>query len=108
MVNFGSPRVGNKAFAQEFNQLVPDAWRVVNRNDAVCTVPRLMGELCHSSATSVACAALTYEIASKVNSGFCWSTAWLGAWYNWTGRSGVINVNLCFLCLQATAMWDMQ
>jgi hypothetical protein len=43
MVNFGSPRVGNRAFAEDFNKLVPRAWRVVNRNDAVAAVPRLMG-----------------------------------------------------------------
>jgi predicted lipase len=43
MYNFGSPRVGNRVFAAEFNARVPDAWRVVNRSDAVCTVPRLMG-----------------------------------------------------------------
>ena len=43
MVNFGSPRVGNTHFAADFDRLVPDAWRVINNNDAVCTVPRLMG-----------------------------------------------------------------
>lgn len=41
--SFGSPRVGNRAFAQSFNALVPDCWRVVNSNDAVPLVPRLMG-----------------------------------------------------------------
>jgi len=46
MYNFGSPRVGNKAFATEFNRAVPHAWRLVNRNDAVVTVPRLVG-YCH-------------------------------------------------------------
>ena len=43
MYNYGSPRVGNKAFAVEFDRAVPNAWRVVNRQDAVVTVPRLMG-----------------------------------------------------------------
>ncbi|KAH7616902.1 putative Phospholipase A(1) DAD1, chloroplastic [Nannochloris sp. 'desiccata'] len=46
MYNFGSPRVGNKAFATEFNRAVQHAWRLVNRNDAVVTVPRLVG-YCH-------------------------------------------------------------
>ena len=46
MYNFGSPRVGNKAFATEFNKAVPNAWRLVNRNDGVATIPRLMG-YCH-------------------------------------------------------------
>ena len=43
MYNFGSPRVGNGHFAKEFDKKVPDAWRIVNRNDAVATIPRLMG-----------------------------------------------------------------
>ena len=41
--SYGSPRVGNKAFADAFNAAVPNAWRVVNNNDAVALVPRLMG-----------------------------------------------------------------
>lgn len=46
MYNYGSPRVGNKAFAVEFDRAVPNAWRIVNRRDAVVTVPRLVG-YCH-------------------------------------------------------------
>ena len=46
MINFGSPRVGNKAFAKSFDSLVPNAWRVVNSNDAVTLVPRMLG-YCH-------------------------------------------------------------
>lgn len=41
--SFGSPRVGNKAFAEAFNSVVPNCWRVVNNNDAVALVPRLIG-----------------------------------------------------------------
>ena len=41
--SFGSPRVGNKTFAEAFNQVVPNCWRVVNNNDAVALVPRLIG-----------------------------------------------------------------
>lgn len=41
--SFGSPRVGNRAFAEAFNAAVPAAWRVVNNNDAVALVPRLVG-----------------------------------------------------------------
>jgi hypothetical protein len=44
MYNFGSPRVGNGEFAADFNRHVPDAWRVVNADDAVATIPRLMGK----------------------------------------------------------------
>lgn len=46
MYNYGSPRVGNKRFARKFNELVPNAYRIVNGLDAVCTVPRLLG-YCH-------------------------------------------------------------
>ncbi|KAF4351585.1 hypothetical protein F8388_003238 [Cannabis sativa] len=66
MYNFGSPRVGNKRFADIYNQRgylrvhhsilslfsvllkekVKDSWRVVNHRDIIPTVPRLMG-YCH-------------------------------------------------------------
>jgi Lipase (class 3)/C2 domain len=41
--SYGSPRVGNRVFAYSFNKAVPNAWRVVNNNDAVALVPRLVG-----------------------------------------------------------------
>ncbi|XP_074320734.1 uncharacterized protein LOC141657401 isoform X2 [Silene latifolia] len=43
MYNFGSPRVGNKRFAEVYNQKVKNSWRVVNHRDIIPTVPRLMG-----------------------------------------------------------------
>lgn len=46
MYNFGSPRVGNKKFAQVYNEKVKDSWRVVNHRDIIPSVPRLMG-YCH-------------------------------------------------------------
>ncbi|KAG0615812.1 hypothetical protein M758_5G068700 [Ceratodon purpureus] len=46
MYNFGSPRVGNKRFADMYNQAIKDSWRVVNHRDIIPTVPRLMG-YCH-------------------------------------------------------------
>ncbi|KAJ8763901.1 hypothetical protein K2173_003683 [Erythroxylum novogranatense] len=46
MYNFGSPRVGNKRFAEVYNQKVKDSWRIVNHRDIIPTVPRLMG-YCH-------------------------------------------------------------
>ncbi|XP_057772152.1 uncharacterized protein LOC130991777 isoform X1 [Salvia miltiorrhiza] len=46
MYNFGSPRVGNRRFAEIYNQKVKDSWRVVNHRDIIPTVPRLMG-YCH-------------------------------------------------------------
>lgn len=36
---FGSPRVGNGAFADSFNRRVPNCWRVVNGWDAVVGLP---------------------------------------------------------------------
>ncbi|XP_023530237.1 uncharacterized protein LOC111792861 isoform X1 [Cucurbita pepo subsp. pepo] len=46
MYNFGSPRVGNRQFAEIYNKKVKDSWRVVNHRDIVPTVPHLMG-YCH-------------------------------------------------------------
>ncbi|CAK8570560.1 unnamed protein product [Lathyrus sativus] len=46
MYNFGSPRVGNKRFAEVYNEKVKDSWRVVNHRDIIPTIPRLMG-YCH-------------------------------------------------------------
>ncbi|XP_062166695.1 uncharacterized protein LOC133872999 isoform X2 [Alnus glutinosa] len=46
MYNFGSPRVGNKKFAELYNEKVKDSWRVINHRDIIPTVPRLMG-YCH-------------------------------------------------------------
>ncbi|XP_047063889.1 uncharacterized protein LOC124671575 [Lolium rigidum] len=47
--NFGSPRVGNRKFADVYNAKVKDSWRVVNHRDIIPTVPRLMG-YCHVEA----------------------------------------------------------
>ncbi|TVU15304.1 hypothetical protein EJB05_38818, partial [Eragrostis curvula] len=49
MYNFGSPRVGNRKFAEVYNTKVKDSWRIVNHRDIVPTVPRLMG-YCHVEA----------------------------------------------------------
>lgn len=46
LYSYGAPRVGNKAFAEEFDRLVPDTWRITNANDIIPSVPRLMG-YCH-------------------------------------------------------------
>ncbi|KDO28956.1 hypothetical protein SPRG_20063 [Saprolegnia parasitica CBS 223.65] len=40
MYNFGSPRVGNHAFAKAYNKLVPNAYRIVNDGDAVVGNPK--------------------------------------------------------------------
>ena len=39
MYNFGSPRVGNRAFADLYDQRVPDSFRVVCKGDPVTMVP---------------------------------------------------------------------
>ena len=41
--NFGSPMVGNGAFRDSFDALVPECYRVANAKDAVTFVPRLIG-----------------------------------------------------------------
>lgn len=48
--NFGSPRVGNKAFSKRFEDLVKagkikQAYRIVNGKDVVARMPRTMGAL---------------------------------------------------------------
>ncbi|CAO2042936.1 unnamed protein product [Urochloa humidicola] len=49
MYNFGSPRVGNRRFAEVYNAKVKDSWRIVSHRDIIPTVPRLMG-YCHVEA----------------------------------------------------------
>lgn len=39
LYNFASPRTGSPAFADIFNQRIPVAWRTVNTEDLVTTVP---------------------------------------------------------------------
>lgn len=43
MYNFGSPRVGNAAFAHAYDESVPNSWRISNKLDVIPRVPRLMG-----------------------------------------------------------------
>ncbi|CAN0263726.1 unnamed protein product [Laminaria digitata] len=40
MYNFGSPRVGNRAFAKLYDRFVGDSFRVVNNKDIVARLPR--------------------------------------------------------------------
>ncbi len=42
MHNFGSPRVGNYAFAKAYDKVVPDSYRVVSDGDVVTGVPKLL------------------------------------------------------------------
>ncbi|KAG1678518.1 hypothetical protein FOA52_014552 [Chlamydomonas sp. UWO 241] len=43
MYTYGAPRVGNVKFASQFNERVPDSWRITNSSDIVPSVPRLLG-----------------------------------------------------------------
>ena len=43
MYNYGSPRVGNKAFVDEFKRRVDSSWRFSNASDIIPTVPRFLG-----------------------------------------------------------------
>jgi triacylglycerol lipase len=45
MYTFAGPRVGDIAFAGQFNQKVPVRWRVVNTEDVVTTVPLATGRI---------------------------------------------------------------
>jgi hypothetical protein len=42
MYTYGSPRVGNVRFAAQFNECVPDSWRVGNSSDLVTSVRACM------------------------------------------------------------------
>lgn len=43
MYNYGSPRVGNTVFVEDYNDNVPNSWRIANDDDAVTKVPFLLG-----------------------------------------------------------------
>jgi hypothetical protein len=43
MYNYGSPRVGNKAFVEEFKAKIDSSWRFSNVRDIIPTVPRFLG-----------------------------------------------------------------
>ncbi|XP_059445629.1 uncharacterized protein LOC132177365 isoform X1 [Corylus avellana] len=79
MYNFGSPRVGNKKFAELYNeylhlQKVKDSWRVINHRDIIPTVPRLMG-YCHVAQPVYLAAGDLTEALVAVGSLF-WSIYW--------------------------------
>ena len=49
---FGAPRPGNRAFKEEYDQLIPDTWNIIN--DAVSIPVTILGQemalaLCSSS-----------------------------------------------------------
>ncbi len=41
--SYGSPRVGNRAFVEDFKRKVDRSWRFSNASDIVPTVPRFLG-----------------------------------------------------------------
>jgi hypothetical protein len=44
-MNFGSLRVGNVGFVNEFNRCVANSWRIENEGDMFAWVPRSLGYL---------------------------------------------------------------
>lgn len=44
MMSFGAPKVGNMNFAKVFNELVPNAFRIVNDKDAIAHLPESNGD----------------------------------------------------------------
>ncbi|KAA8494630.1 Lipase [Porphyridium purpureum] len=40
LYTYGSPKVGNRAFARRFSVLVPHSWRVVNKDDFITNNPK--------------------------------------------------------------------
>eukprot|EP00884_Botryococcus_braunii_P017013 jgi/Botrbrau1/3996/Bobra.0016s0008.1 len=51
---FGQPMVGNVAFAEDYDKLVPHTWRVKNVNDIVTRVPAVLG-YCHVGCEATVC-----------------------------------------------------
>lgn len=75
MYNFGSPRVGNKAFAGKFDQLqkdghIDEAYRIVNGNDLVARHPRTMNALAFGNVGYDHCGAtVLVSLSNTVDSG---------------------------------------
>ncbi|MBD2681280.1 MULTISPECIES: alpha/beta fold hydrolase [Nostoc] len=46
-LTFASPLIGDKNFAGQFDTLIPDSWRVVNRPDIVPTLPPMFAGYAH-------------------------------------------------------------
>eukprot|EP00887_Chlorella_sp_A99_P000326 scaffold13.g326.t1 len=46
LYTFGCPRVGNSAFADMFNDAIPDAWALINRGDPVTIIPKASSGFC--------------------------------------------------------------
>uniref|UniRef100_A0AC35U9M7 Lipase_3 domain-containing protein n=1 Tax=Rhabditophanes sp. KR3021 TaxID=114890 RepID=A0AC35U9M7_9BILA len=40
VLTFGTPRTGNYGFAQHYNNVLPNTWRVANENDSILAFPR--------------------------------------------------------------------
>ncbi len=38
---FGAPRVGNRAWARQYNQAVPDTWHIINSDDVVTSAGKV-------------------------------------------------------------------
>ena len=76
MYNYGSPRVGNAAFACAYNESVPNSWRITNKLDVIPRVPRLMGYSHIGNSCSV-----TPDGTFEVNGEAVLRAAKPGAWF---------------------------
>lgn len=65
MYNFGSPRVGNRAFADAYNAAIPKTWRITNSRDVIPTVPRLGGYKHVGNTVMLSADGLSFENISK-------------------------------------------
>ena len=65
MYNFGSPRVGNRAFADAYNAAVPKSWLITNSRDVIPTVPRLGGYKHVGNRATLSADGLSFENTSK-------------------------------------------
>lgn len=51
VVVFGTPRIGNKAFAKLYNSMLPDTIRIENRGDIITKLPPPIFGYCHAGVT---------------------------------------------------------
>ncbi|CAI5937264.1 unnamed protein product [Closterium sp. NIES-65] len=111
LYNFGSPRVGNHAFAARFNQLVGDSWRIANDHDIVPRVPYVLykhvatGVVLRPDSQKLEKVGGSGVSSTAVRAWVCWcrmcltcsTSTWPRGWYfaptrrNWKWWVGAVN-----------------
>lgn len=74
MWGFGSPRVGNIPFAEHYDELVFNTWRISNLNDIVTkcvTVPSIKPQILNQNRKDLACFNYILKKGYKVCTFFC-------------------------------------